>query len=106
MTRTLKFEQLEKRVINWAEEREIFDRATRLSQHVKTNEEVNELFEGIVNNDHLEIKDAIGDICVTLIIQARMNDSSVCECLELAYNEIEYRTGSVQNGIFVKDEGC
>ena len=102
----LNFEKLEKRVINWAEEREIFDKATRLSQHVKTVEEVNELFEGLVNNNHPEIKDAIGDIVVTLIIQARMNDLDIVECVNSAYNEIVDRTGHIQNGIFVKDEGC
>ena len=102
----LNFEQLEKRVINWAEEREIFSAATRLSQHVKTVEEVNEILEGLVNSNRDEVLDGIGDSIVTLIIQARMNDSSVCECLELAYNEIEHRTGSIKDGIFVKDEGC
>ena len=46
----------------------------------------------------------MGDIMVTLIIQAKMQDLSLEECLESAYNVIAKRTGKMVNGQFVKDE--
>lgn len=93
----------EQKIVKWAEERGIFDKATKLSQHIKTQEEVNELLLAIHRNDEEEAKDAIGDILVTLIIQAHMWGLTVDECLESAYAIISKRTGKMVNGIFVKD---
>ena len=45
----------------------------------------------------------MGDIMVTLIIQAKMQGLSLEECLESAYNVITKRTGRMINGQFVKD---
>jgi len=96
-------ESLETAVIKWAEDRGIFEKATPASQWEKTHEEVLELIEGIVKNDRREIEDAIGDIVVTLIIQARMHGLSLGQCLASAYDQIKNRTGKMINGVFVKD---
>lgn len=45
----------------------------------------------------------IGDILVTIIIQAEMQGVSLTECLESAYNVIAKRTGVMVNGQFVKN---
>ena len=45
----------------------------------------------------------MGDIMVTLIIQAKMQNISLEKCLESAYNVISQRTGRMVNGQFVKD---
>ena len=57
----------------------------------------------IVNDDREEIKDAIGDIVVTVIIQAEMQGMDIEDCLESAYNIIKHRKGKMQNGQFVKE---
>ena len=54
-------------------------------------------------NDKAEIKDAIGDILVTIIIQAKMQNLDLIECVESAYNIISKRNGKMVNGTFVKD---
>ena len=59
-------------VEQWAEEKGILSKATPLTQAVKTQEEVNELYHAILDDNRDEIKDAIGDIMVTLIIQCKM----------------------------------
>lgn len=69
----------------------------------KTLEEATELCVAINANDRAEIIDAMGDIMVTLIIQAKMQDLSLEKCLESAYNIIAKRTGKMVNGQFVKD---
>lgn len=83
---------------------EEFLRVNSLLQFSKTLEEVNELYDGILRGETDEIKDAIGDVLVTLIIQAQMWGLSAEECLHHAYKQICVRTGKIVNGKFVKDE--
>lgn len=97
--------ELEHKIIDWAEERGIFDKATSTSQHSKTLEEVNELTLALMTNDRPEIKDAIGDICVTLVLQATMQGWTLEECMQSAYDVIKDRKGKMVDGVFVKDEG-
>lgn len=52
-----------------------------------------------------KIKDAIGDIFVTLVIQSEMHGFSLNECVAKAWNEIKNRKGQMIDGQFVKDEG-
>lgn len=98
------YQELEKLVLQWADEKQILNKATPAAQANKTLEEVNELIEAIENNDELEIIDALGDILVTIIIQAKMQGLSLENCLESAYNVISKRTGKMVNGTFVKDK--
>ena len=51
----------------------------------------------------MELKDAIGDVLVTIIILATQLGLDTEECLLHAYNEISGRIGKTINGIFVKD---
>ena len=95
--------ELECAVETWAEEKGILDKATPMAQALKTLEETTELCTAINSNDRAEIIDAMGDIMVTLIIQAKMQDLKLEECLESAYNVISKRTGKMVNGVFVKD---
>ena len=91
-------------VLVWAKNKGILDNATPMSQALKTLEEVNELLVAINNKNDAEIKDAFGDIFVTIIIGARLSGLSIFNCLESAYNEIKDRTGKMENGTFVKDK--
>ncbi|TXG86613.1 MAG: nucleotide pyrophosphohydrolase [Spirochaetes bacterium] len=96
--------ELEAAVEQWAEDKGILSKATPIKQAMKTQEELTELCNAILDNDREEIKDAIGDIMVTLIIQAKMQGMTIEECLESAYNVISKRTGKMVNGQFVKDK--
>jgi len=99
-----KYERLVNGVNNWAKEKGILDKATPLTQHSKTQEEVLELQVALEEENLEEIIDALGDILVTLIIQAKMNDLNLIDCLESAYSVISKRTGKMEDGLFVKDE--
>ena len=96
--------ELECAVEHWAKEKEILAKATPMAQALKTLEETTELCVAINSNDRAEIIDAMGDIMVTLIIQAKMQWLKLEECLESAYNVITKRTGKMINGQFVKDD--
>lgn len=113
------YNELEALVIAWAEQKGILQNGTPIAQCTKTFEEVEELeealeaqrmglknFKNSKDNNVLtdeEIKDALGDILVTIIIQAEMQGLSLTECLESAYNIIAKRTGKMVNGQFQKD---
>lgn len=96
--------ELECAVENWAEEKGILSKATPIKQAMKTQEELTELMNAILDNNRDEVIDALGDVMVTLIIQAKMQDLSLEECLESAYHVISKRTGKMVNGQFVKDK--
>lgn len=99
----MNLDQLEPAIIQWAESRGIFSASTPHSQMLKTMEEVGETARAVLKKDMPEIKDGIGDIVVTLIIQAHFQGLSLRECVESAYNTISRRTGKMVNGSFVKD---
>ena len=94
---------LEKEIVAWADDRKIFEQSTANLQFSKTLEEVNELYDGIQEGDVDEIADAIGDVMVTLIIQAQMWGLSATDCLTGVYKEISQRKGMMVNGKFVKE---
>jgi len=97
------YNKLEALVIAWAEQKGIFLKGTPIAQAGKTMEECTELMVAIAMDDDEEIVYALGDILVTIIIQAEMQGVSLTECLESAYNVISKRTGVMVDGQFVKD---
>lgn len=96
--------QLINNVEQWAADKGILEHATTLRQAEKTLEECQELICAILNEDRAEIKDAIGDVVVTLIIQCKMQEMDLEECLQSAYNVISKRKGKMMNGQFIKDK--
>lgn len=90
-------------VIQWGEARGIVQNSTAYAQALKTKEELDELFDAIAKDDKAAIKDAYGDILVTLIMGCACADLDLVTCLEGAYNEIKDRKGYLNEaGIFVK----
>lgn len=143
----MKYNEIKPLVIEWAKEKNLTDSG---KQYIKIFEEVGELAKAILQNDLPEIKDAIGDICVTLIIHAHQTeheheylmyniglqhlsvnelfsdltgeiifgdsvalgtlneiahkyDTTLDDCLLLAWNTIKDRTGKTVDGTFIKD---
>ena len=115
----MNYQELEKLVLKWANDKGILEKATPMAQANKTLEEVQELIEAVywqkynvetyVNekgkqvNTKEEIKDALGDILVTIIIGAELQGLQLEDCLESAYNVIKNRNGKMVDGQFIKD---
>ena len=115
----MNYQELETKVLEWAGDKGILEKATPLAQANKTLEEVEELLEAVnaQEKEHYfftntkgkevvtadEIKDALGDILVTIIIGAELQGLNLEDCLESAYNVISKRTGKMVDGVFVKD---
>lgn len=100
----MSYAKTEMDVIVWGTKRGIVQNSTPYAQALKTQEELNELFEAISNNDREAIKDAYGDILVTLVMGAACADLDLVECFKGAYSEIKDRRGYLnKEGIFVKE---
>lgn len=93
-------------IIQWGIDRNLIGptgEATKYGQFCKTLEEATELIDGINKNDCEMVKDAIGDVFVTLVMQAQMWGLSMAECIETAWNVIKDRKGRMVGGVFVKE---
>lgn len=100
----MSYANTEIKVIQWGEARGIVQNSTPYAQAVKTREELQELFTAIAKGDRAEMKDAYGDILVTLVMGCACADLDLVECFESAYQEIKDRKGYLnKDGIFVKE---
>ena len=88
---------------DWAAVRGIYDEGNTVVQYTKLMEEAGELAKALLNNDHDEINDAIGDMVVVLTNLAHLHGTEIEDCIDSAYTEIAGRTGKMINGTFVKD---
>lgn len=98
------FNELEMKVVQWAEARRIIPNSTPQAQLLKAFEEMGELA-GATSKGNLDgVKDGVGDVMVCLINYCTLLDISLVECLGLAYDEIKDRKGTLMpNGAFVKE---
>ena len=98
------FNDLEMKVIRWAEERRIIQYGNSKTQLLKTASEFGELCDALIKRDQSGVRDGIGDVLVTLIIVADLEGTNLLECLEHAWEEIKDRRGRLNaNGVFEKD---
>ena len=87
----------------WAEERELYLRGDSKTQTLKLMEEAGEICRAVLKKDKAEIIDGIGDCVVVLTNLAELNNVSIEDCIDAAYDEISNRTGKMVNGTFKKD---
>ena len=106
----LSLENLEKQVVQWAEERGILEHKRHLPRLDKFYEEVEELVDEIIipddegfNPDLDNIKLEAGDVLVTLINLLHPYNLDLETCLDAAYEKIKNRTGKMVAGQFVRD---
>ena len=106
------FEEIELKVIDWGHIKGILgnlntdaDRHQRIQKQLsKFEEESVEMINAISSGDVDKIRDEMGDVLVTLVIQSNLWGLDLTDCLDEAYNKISVRTGRMVDGVFVKDE--
>jgi len=104
MANEYKLEVLVGLISTWMQERGITQNGVPIGQAIKTLEETTELLSALNVNDDIEVKDAIGDIFVTLIGVCETYGTTLEECVNNAYDEIKDRKGHLRSdGVFVKD---
>ena len=100
----MSLDALDEQILDWGIQKGILPHAEPLAQLDKTKEEVGELELAIYEHDVDEVKDAIGDIYVTITMQAEAWGFTMQECVQAAYDVIKHRTGKMVGGKFVKDK--
>ena len=100
----MSYSNYEMKVLQWGTDRGIVQHGKPIGQAIKTLEEVTELLDAINRGDMPEIKDAVGDVVVTLIMVCATLDIDLTECLAGAYDQIKDRRGYLTaSGVFVKE---
>ena len=86
----------------WAMNRGIVNNITPLAQFAKLVSEIGELGDNIAKER--DVTDDIGDCLVVLNTLAIMNDTTLEECLKVAYDDIKDRKGHMNtHGVFIKE---
>ena len=86
----------------WSMQRGIINNSTPLAQFAKLVSEVGELGDNVAKER--DVTDDIGDCLVVLNNLAIMNDTTLEECLKVAYNDIKDRQGHMNtHGVFIKE---
>lgn len=120
------FKELQKKILDWADDKDLLYEENAEKQFMKFIEEVFEFKsemdilvryrnyyrenpqKKIPNAEHERItkkaKLEMGDIFVTLIILCMQLKLDPIDCLESAYNKIKSRQGKTINGQFIKEE--
>lgn len=118
------FEQLQEKVLNWADDKDLLHEENAEKQFMKFIEEVFEFKFEMENSknykdicEHLKIPGTfaknknkrdmmleMGDIFVTLVILCEQLELDPTVCLNVAYNKISKRRGKTINGQFIKEE--
>jgi NTP pyrophosphatase (non-canonical NTP hydrolase) len=96
------FEELEQRVAEWHDDRNLINGSSDAAQMHKLFEEVNELDQDVL--DGYDLRDELGDCLVVLINIATRNGFTLKQALTVSYNKIKNRKGQMRQGIFVKEE--
>jgi NTP pyrophosphatase (non-canonical NTP hydrolase) len=99
------FNEVQMKVIRWSEARRIIPNSTPEAQMLKMVSEVGELADAINKGNMDDIEDAVGDTLVCLINVCALLDIDPVDCLQVAYDQIKHRKGTLlpNNGVFVKE---
>lgn len=101
---TKSYRQVENDILMWSTERRIIPNSTPQSQTLKLVSEVGELAEAVNKGDLEATVDAVGDTMVCLVNVCALLDIDLVACMEVAYDEIKNRKGTLlPSGVFVKE---
>lgn len=100
----MSYANVEIKIIQWSEARKIIPNSTPEVQLLKATSEMGELADATIKKDKEAIVDAVGDVMVCLVNYCALQDLNLVDCMEVAYDQIKNRKGTLlPNGVFVKD---
>ncbi len=98
-------DKLTEQIDQWHKDRKITINGNSVTQFGKLIEEASELLLAIQRKDYYEVKDALGDLYVVMVAIAKLEGTTMSDCIEQAYNEIKDRTGHLdESGNFIKNK--
>lgn len=98
------YANIEMQIVQWAEARKIIPNSTPATQLLKAVSEMGELADATIKNNREDVADAVGDVMVCLVNYCALQDISLVECMQIAYDQIKNRKGILlKNGVFIKE---
>ena len=100
----MSYANIEMKIIQWSESRKIIPNSNPESQLLKAVSEMGELADATIKHDKEAVIDAVGDVMVCLINYCVLQDINLVNCMEVAYDQIKNRKGTLlPNGVFQRD---
>ena len=100
----MSYANIEMKIIQWSEARKIIPNSNPESQLLKAVSEMGELADATIKHDNEAVIDAVGDVMVCLINYCVLQDINLVNCMEVAYDQIKNRKGTLlPNGVFQKE---
>jgi len=100
----MSYADVEIKIIQWSEARKIIPNSNPESQLLKAVSEMGELADATIKHDKEAVIDAVGDVMVCLINYCVLQDINLVNCMEVAYDQIKNRKGTLlPNGVFQKE---
>jgi NTP pyrophosphatase (non-canonical NTP hydrolase) len=100
----MSYAEIEIDILRWSEARKIIPDSTPEVQLLKAVSEIGELCDATIKDDRENIADSVGDVMVCLINYCALKDISLVHCMQVAYDQIKNRKGTLMpNGVFVKE---
>jgi len=98
------YADVEINIVRWAEARKIIPNSNPQTQLLKAVSEMGELADATIKHNVEDIQDGVGDVMVCLIVYCALQDINLVNCMEIAYDVIKNRKGTLlANGVFVKE---
>lgn len=95
---------IDEQILQWAYKRGLLKIDYRYNQFAKVVEELGELSSSMIRMDNDGMRDALGDVYVTLVILAWQLGFNLQECVKFAYEQIKDRHGELKNGNYIKSK--
>jgi len=93
--------EVEEKIVKWSYDRGILTNGKAITQALKLGSEFGELCDNLAKGK--DVRDDLGDMFVVLTNIARLENTTLEECANIAYNDIKDRKGFLNaNGNFVK----
>ena len=100
----MSYADIENKIIIWAQQRRIIPNSNPESQLLKAVSEIGELADATIKKDREAVIDAVGDVMVCLINYCALQDLNLVDCMEVAYDQIKNRRGTLlPKGVFQKE---
>lgn len=94
--------ELRHAVLAWAKERGLFEQSDSKIICLKAVSEMGELADDVIKGE--DIRDELGDVLICLTVLAHMNETTLLESFQIAFNKIKDRRGVTIGGVFIRDE--
>ena len=100
----MSYASIENQIIIWSQQRKIIPNSNPESQLLKAVSEMGELADATIKKDREAVIDAVGDVMVCLVNYCALQDLNLVDCMEVAYDQIKNRRGTLlPNGVFLRD---